>query len=132
VAVPRPGRAGLLDERAEHAVVAGHRAGVRRGRARADGRRPRLEHRHADAALGAAGERLAHARRVAVVLHVQRDRAHAVVLGQEREQVAGIEHGLVAARDDRVQPQPAAGRQRVDRQVPALADERHVPGGLRA
>ena len=93
---------------------------------------PGLEHRHADAALDAAGERLAQARRVAVVLDVQRDRAHALVLGEEREQVAGVEHGLVAARDDRVQAQPAAGGERVDREVAALADERDAARLLRA
>ena len=113
-------------------MVAGDRAGVGRGRGRPDGRRPRLEHRDADAAVRAAGERLAEARRVAVVLEVERDRAHALVLGEEREQVAGVEHGLVAARDDRVEAQPAARRERVDGEVAALADERDRPGRLRA
>ena len=72
-----PGRAGLLDERAEHALVAGDGARVRRRGGRAGARLAHLQHRHADAALGALRQRLAQARAVAVALEVERDRAHA-------------------------------------------------------
>ena len=49
-------------------------------------------------------------------------RPHAVALGDRAEEVGGVEHGLVAARHDRVQAQPAARRQRVHRDVAALRD----------
>ena len=52
--VVRPRRAGLARERAEHPLVAGERAGVGRGRGGADRRRADLQHRHADARVGAA------------------------------------------------------------------------------
>ena len=84
----------------------------------------RLEHGDADARVRAALQRRAPARAVAVGLQVQRDRAHAVALGDRGEEVRGVEHRLVAARDDRVQPQPAPRGERVDGDVAALRDQR--------
>ena len=76
--------------------------------------------------VGAQRQRLAQPRAVAVALQEERDRAHAVALGEAREPVAGVDDGLVAARDHRVQAQPAPRRQRVDGEVAALRDERDV------
>ena len=78
VRVARPGRAGLLEQRAHDALVAGQGIGVglRRGRARR--RAARLEHRDADARARARLQRGAPARAVAVVLEVERDRADTV------------------------------------------------------
>jgi hypothetical protein len=42
--------------------------------------------------------------------------------------VAGVDDGLVAARDDGVQAQAAPRRQRVDGDVAALGDDRDVAG----
>ena len=126
VRVGRPRRAGLLHERAEDAVVAGHRARVRGGGRRADRGRTDLQHRDRDAGVRARRQRLAQARAVAVVLDQQRDRAHLRLGGQVLEVVRRRQHRLVPARDRRVQPQPAPGRERVDGEVAALRDERHV------
>ena len=128
VHVVRPRGAGLLHQRAEGGVVAGHRAGVRRGGARPGGRGPDLEHRDADAGVGAQRQRLAQPRAVAVALQEEGDRAHAVALGDGVQPVAGVDDGLVAARDHGVQAQAAPRRQRVDRDVAALRDDRHVAG----
>ena len=128
VHVVRPGGAGLLHQRAEGGVVAGHRAGVRRGRARPGGRGPDLEHRDADAGVGAQRERLAQPRAVAVALQEEGDRAHALALGEGVQPVAGVDDGLVAARDHGVQAQAAARGQRVDRDVAALRDDGDVAG----
>ena len=78
VDVGRPGRARLLHQRAEDAVVAGHRAGVRGRRGRAGRRGADLQHRDADPGVGADGQRLAQPRAVALGLDEQRDRAHAL------------------------------------------------------
>ena len=131
VRVGRPRRAGLLHERAEDAVVAGHRARVRGGGRRADRRRADLQHRDRDAGVRARRQRLAQARAVAVVLDQQRDRAHLRLGGQVLEVVRRRQHRLVPARDRGVQPQPAPGRERVDGEVAALRDERHVARLLR-
>ena len=123
-----PGGAGLLHERAEHALVAGHRAGVGGGGERTGGGGAHLQDGHAHAAVGALGECLAEADAVAVGLQVHGDRAHALVARELGDPVGGIDRRGVAARDDRVEAQPALGGERVDRHVPALRDERHAPG----
>jgi hypothetical protein len=128
VHVVRPGAAGLLDESPKRRVVAGHRTGVRGRGARPRRRGAHLEHGDRNAGISAARQRLAQARAVAVGLQEQRDRAHAVALGQRRQPVAGVDHGLVAARDDGVQPQSAPCGQRVDRHVAALRDDGDVTG----
>ena len=130
--VVRPGGAGLLHQRAEGGVVAGHRAGVRRGGARPGRGGADLEHRDADAGVGAQRQRLAQPRAVAVALQEERDRAHALALGERVQPVAGVDDRLVAARDHGVQAQAAARRQRVDGDVAALRDDRHVAGLARA
>ena len=113
------------NERAEDALVAGERARVGLG-----GRGARRATRPAFSTatpMPARAQRssAAHQRgAVAVVLEVERDRAHAVALGERREEVGGVEHRLVAARDDGVQPQPAARGERVDGDVAALRDQR--------
>ena len=66
--VADPGRACLLDERPEGALVAGHGAGVRGGRLRAGAGFTHLQHRDADSALGAERERLGQPGAVAVLL----------------------------------------------------------------
>ena len=92
------------------------------------GRGADLEHRDADALVGAHGERLAQPRAVAVGLDEQRDRAHAAVAREVLDPVRRRDHRLVAARDRRVQPQPAPRGERVDHEVAALGDERDVAG----
>ena len=77
VHVLRPGHAGLLHERAEHAVVARHGAGVRRGRKRPGGRDADLEQGYAHAAVRACGEGLAQPAAVTVGLEVDGDRSNA-------------------------------------------------------
>jgi hypothetical protein len=109
-------------------VVAGHRAGVRGGGRRAYARRADLENRDPDAGLGARRQRLAQPRSVALVLHEQGDGAHPRSAGEVLDVVGGRDHRPVAARDRRVQPQPAARGQRVDDEVAALGDERDVAG----
>ena len=128
VRVARPRGAGLLDQRAEDPLVAGDRAGVRLRRGGARLRGAGLQHRDADPGARAALERRAPALAVAVGLEVERDRAHAVELGDRVEPVRRLEHRLVAARDDRVQPQAAARGERVDGDVAALRDQRDRPG----
>ena len=103
VDVGRPCRARLLDERAEHAVVARHRARVRGGRGRAGRRGPDLEHRDADPLVGADRERLAQPRAVAVGLHEQRDRPHARIAREvldlvRRRQTASLPHEIAVCR----------------------------------
>jgi hypothetical protein len=125
--VVRPRRARLARERAEHPLVAGERAGVGCGRGRADRRRPDLQHRHADAGVGARGERLAQGRTVARVLDEQGDRPQ-LRLGRELgEPVRGADDRLVPGRDRGVEPEPAAGRERVDDEVAALRDQPDMP-----
>ncbi len=131
VRVGRPRRAGLLDERAEHAVVAGDRARVRRRGGGADGGGADLQHRDPDARVRAGRERVAQAGAVAGVLDQQRDRADLRLGGQVLEVVRRGQHRLVAARDRRVQPQTPAGRERVDGEVAALRHERDVARLLR-
>ena len=126
-----PRRAGLLDERAEHAVVAGHRAGVRRRGGGAHRRRADLQHRDPDARVRAGRQRVAQAGAVAGVLDQQRDRAHLRLGGQVLEVVRRRQHRLVPARDRGVQPQPAPRRERVDGEVAALRHERDVARLLR-
>ena len=123
-----PGAAGLLDERAEDALVAGQCAcvGGRRGRARRRG--ADLQHGDADAALGRARERGGEPRAVAVGLEEQRDRAELLLLDERREQRRSVEHRLVADRRDSVEADPPPDRERVDRHVAALGDQRHAPG----
>ncbi len=88
VRVLGPRRAELLEQRAEDALVAGERARVGDRRGRAGPRAARLEHRDADARARAALRSAAHQRRaVAVGLEVERDRAHAVALGERLEEV---------------------------------------------
>ena len=128
VDVVGPGGAGLLHQRAEGGVVAGDRAGMRRGRARSGRGGADLEHRDADAGVGAQRQRLAQPRAVAVALQEERDRAHALALGERVQPVAGVDDGLVAARDHRVQAQAAARGQRVDGDVAALRDDGDMAG----
>ena len=85
----------------------------------------------ADAGVRARRERVAQARAVAGVLDQQRDRAHLRLGGEVLEVVRRRQHRLVPARDRRVQPQPAPGRERVDREVAALRHERDVARLLR-
>ena len=136
-----PCRARLLDERAEDALVAGHRAGVR-GRGRRSGRRlAHLQHRHAHAALGAVGERVAQERAVAVRLQVQRDRAHAVVARERGRPLGRVHRDRVPARDHRVEAEgraawPARSRRRCRsatraRPVPARAAAARRPTSWR-
>ena len=87
-----------------------------------------LEHRDADVVLGAAGERLAQVRAVAVGLEVERDRADAGVGRQLGDPGRRVERHRIAARDDRVQAQPAARGEGVDGEVAALRDDRNAPG----
>ena len=56
VEVRRPRAARLLDERAEDALIAGQRAGVRGGSRRPGGRAAHLQHRDADAAPRRSGQ----------------------------------------------------------------------------
>jgi hypothetical protein len=108
VEVRRPGSAGLLDERPEDALVACERTRVRGRGGRAGGGAAHLEDRDADAVLGAARQRLAQVRAVAVGLEVEGDRADTRVgreLGHPRR---GVERDRVAARDHRVQTQATA------------------------
>ncbi len=107
VRVACPRGPGLLDERPEDALIPRDGAGVGLRGGGARGRRAGLQQRDADTGARAALERLAPAPAVAVVLQVQRDRAHAVGLRERQQVVLGPEHGLVAAGDDGVQPQPA-------------------------
>ena len=123
-----PCAARLLDERAEDPLVAGQRAGVRRGGGRARRGGADLQHRDADAALGRPRERRRQPCAVAVRLEEQRHRADVLLLGERGEQRRGVEHRLVADRRDGVEAQAAAERQRVDGDVAALRDERHAPG----
>ena len=132
VEVGRPGGARLLHERAEDALVAGQRARVRGGSRRAGRGAPHLQHRDPDAVLGAAGERLAEERAVAVGLQVERDRADPLVGGQLGDPAGRIERHRVAARDHGVEAQAAARVERVDREVAALRDERHAARPRRA
>ena len=127
VHVLRPGRASLLDERAEHALVAGHGPRVRRRGHGAGGGGAHLEHSDSHAPLGAARQRLAEQLAVAVGLEVERDRPDLVLLRQRGDPAGGIEAHGVAAGDDRVQAQAAPGGQCVDRDVAALRDERDPP-----
>ena len=123
-----PRGAELLEQRSEDALVAGQRAGVGdRGR-RARPRPAGLEHRHADPRRRGLLQRRAPALAVAVGLQIQGHAAHAVALAQRVEEVRGVEHGLVAAGDDGVQPQPAARGERVDRDVAGLRDQRDRAG----
>ena len=85
-----PGRAGLLDERAEHALVPGHGSGVRRRGTGAGGGRAHLEHRHAHAPLRAARQGLAEQLPVAVGLEVERDRPDLVLLRQRLDPAGGV------------------------------------------
>ena len=81
-----------------------------------------------DVGLGARHQPLAEPRS-AVVLEIQSDRTHPLLGGRgTRDSRRRREHGLVAARDHGVEPQPATRGQRVDRDVPTLGDERHRPG----
>ncbi len=124
-----PDRPGLLDQAAEHPLVAGQRRAVSGRRSGALAReRPTFSTTTGTPASRARRQPLAQPRS-AVVLEVQRDRADAVLAGEELEVVGGAEHDrLVAARDHRVKAQPAARRERVDGHVAALGDERHRPG----
>jgi hypothetical protein len=128
VGVVRPGGAALLEERAEDALVARDGARVRLGGGGARGGRAGLEHRDAHAGARAALERGAPALAVAVVLDVERDAADAVALGDRGDEAGGVGRGLVAARHDRVQAEPAAGGERVDGDIAALGDERDRAG----
>ena len=119
-----PRRAGLLDERAEHALVARERAGVRGRGAGAGLGGAHLEDRHPDVALGGPRERAGEPRAVAVGLQEQRDRADVVLLDERGEQRGGVEDRLVADGRDGVEAQPAADGQRVDGHVAALGDQR--------
>ncbi len=87
-------------------------------------RGPDLQHRDADPALGAAGQRPRQSGPVAVRLEEERDRAHSVEPGHRVDPVAGVEDGLVPGRDDGVEADPAARAEGVDREVPALGDQR--------
>ncbi len=127
VHVLRPRGAGLARERAEHPVVAGQRAGVGGSRGGADLRRPDLEDRDADARVGARRQRLAQLRAVAGVLDHQRDRPQLRLRREVGEPAGGGDDRLVAGRDRGVQPQAAAGAERVDDEVAALRDEPDVP-----
>ena len=102
------------------------RPGVGRRGARAGLRGARLQHRDADAALGAARQRLGEPLAVAVLLQEHRDRAHSVALAEGGEPVARVERRLVAGGEDRVVPDPPSGAERVDGDVPALRDHRHA------
>ena len=128
VRVLGPQRAHLLEQRPEHALVAGERARVGLGRGRPGARASRLQHRDADAGGRAALQHRAPLGAVPVGLQVQRDRPHAVALDQRLEEVGGAEHRLIPARHHRVQPQAAPRSQRVHRHVPALRDQRDRPG----
>ena len=127
VHVLRPRGARLLDQRPEHALVAGQRARVRGRRRRTRRRRADLQHRHADVPLGRPRQRGGQPLAVAVGLEEQRHGAHVLLLDQRLEQRGRVEHGLVADRGDGVEPQAAAQRERVDRHVPGLRDERDPP-----
>ena len=128
VDVVRPGRAGLLDERAEHALVARERAGVGGGGRGARRGGAHLQDHDGHVALRRARQRLREARAVAVGLEEQGDRADLLVGDERREQRGGIEHGLVADRRHGVEVQAAPDCERVDGHVPALRDQRHPPG----
>ena len=116
--------AGLLEQGREDSLVAGEGAGVGAGRAHPGLRGADLQHRDADPALGAAGQRPRQPGPVAVGLEEERDRAHSVEPGHRVDPVAGVEDGLVPGRDDGVEADPAARAEGVDREVPALADQR--------
>jgi hypothetical protein len=121
---PGPGRAGLFHERAEHALVAGHRAGVRRGRGGSEHGGAHLQHGHADASLGAVGQGFAQPLAVTVGLEIERDRADAMLTGERGHPFGRIDDGGVAARDHGVEPEPSPGGEGVDGEVAALRDER--------
>ena len=127
VHVGRPDRAGLLDQAAEHPLIAGQRAAVGAGGRRARRGAPDLQHDHRHRDVRAGRQPVAQPR-AAVVLQIQRDRADVAGRGQPRQVVGGVEHRLVARRDHRVEPQAPPRRQRVDRDVAALRDERHPAG----
>ena len=99
---------------------------MRRRRRRAGLRSSDLEHRDPDPGVGARGERFAQPRPVAVVLEVERHRSHALLLGEEVEEVGRLEHRRVAARDHGVEAQAAVDRDRVDGLVAALRHDRHA------
>ncbi len=126
-----PRAARLLDERAEHPLIAGQRARVRGRGSRPGLRRADLQDRHADVALRSAGEGARKAGAVAVGLEEQRDGADVVVLDERVQERAGVEHRLVADGRDRVPAQSAPERQRVHGDVPALRDQRDPAGGAR-
>ena len=132
VHVVRPRRPRLLHQRAEHALVARQRSGVRRRRRGAGARGADLEHRHAHTSVTAGGQRLAQARAGPIVLEVEGDRMHAVLACEELDVVRGREHGLVAARHHAVEAQAAPRVERVHRHVAALRDQGHVPELLRS
>ena len=97
VRVARPRGARLLDQRPEDALVAGERAGVcGRGRRGPCLGRAGLEHRDADPALGAAGERLGELLAVPVRFEEHRDRADAVALAEREQPVGRIADRAVA------------------------------------
>ena len=114
------------DERAEHALVAGERAGVGRRRGGADRRaRPTFSTATPMPASAHAASASHSARAVAGVLDAAARPSR--TSGSRREvasQSAVVTHRLVPGRDRGVQAQPAAGGERVDDEVAALGDQR--------
>ena len=87
-----------------------------------------LEHGDADVRRRGLLQRRAPARAVTVGLEVERDGADTSTRAEGFEEVGRVEDRLVAAGDDRVQPQPAPRGERVDRDVPGLRDQRDRAG----
>ena len=114
----RPDDAGLLQHVLVDLVVAGERAGVRRGRLGAGRGAAGLEHDHRlllRDALGDLGEGAA----VLQVLAVLRDDLGVVVLLEEGEQVVLVDVGLVAEPDDRRDAHLGRAREADDRHADA-------------
>jgi hypothetical protein len=107
-----PRGARLVDERSEHSLIAGQRAGMRGRRGRARRGRADLQHGDADVSLRGSRERARQAGTVAVGLEEQRDGADVLVLDQGLEQRGRVEHRLVADRCDRGSAARAPARAR--------------------
>ncbi len=128
VRVGGPGAPGLLDQRAKDPLVTGERAGVCRGGPGAGRRRTDLKHRNPGLALRAFGQSTGELGAVPIGLEEHGNRSDAVRLREGRQPIARVEHRLVAGRDERVEADPAARADRVDRDVAALRDHRHAAG----
>ena len=124
-------RAGIAQRGLDDTPARHQRAGVRlRG---AGGRLPgRRQHDHRLARTPGRGDRAQEPAAVAEVLAVDADRAHALVAGQVRDEIAGRQVGLVPDRDEVRQPERHldAVRHELDAEPARLRHDRERPRRL--